>query len=82
MAYDLPILAGAGLLLLASRPDFLDGAARAVAFATLWMLPLVGLSGNLLLVALAPFVIALFAWQLWRYGNNQSGAIKKSKSAP
>jgi hypothetical protein len=72
MAYDLPILAGAGLLLLASRPDFLDGAGRAVAFAMLWMLPLVGLSGNLLLVALAPFVIALFAWQLWRHGQDQS----------
>jgi len=66
MAYDLTVLVGAGLLLLAARPGWMNTPRRAFAFVALWLLPLVGLSQNLLLVAGAPLVIALFTWQVWR----------------
>ncbi len=85
MAYDLVILAGAGLLLLAAQPDYLGRTGRAVAFAMLWTLPLLAASGKMEIVGLVPIVIALFAWQLWHYADhhpNQSDAMRKSKSAP
>ena len=76
MAYDLVIMAGAGLVLLASRPDWLRTGPRAIGFILLWILPLWGLGRNLYFMPVVPFVIALFAWQVY------VEAFKKSKSAP
>ncbi len=76
MAYDLVILAGAGLLLLAAPSGWLAQRRRAAVFALLWLLPLWAMALNLFHIAVAPFVIALFAWQVY------SDAVKKSKSAP
>ncbi len=85
MAYDLVILAGAGLLLLAAQPGYLDKTSRAVVFAMIWTLPLAAASGKMEIVGLVPVVIALFAWQLWHYAHqcsDYSDAMRKSKSAP
>ncbi|NQV59895.1 MAG: DUF2029 domain-containing protein [Alphaproteobacteria bacterium] len=65
MVYDLVLLSGAGLLLLAAQPTWLATWPRSVACGLLWMLPLWGLSLNLYLMPVAPLVIALFAWQVW-----------------
>ena len=65
MAYDMVILAGAGLLWLAASPEWLRSPPRAIGFALLWLVPLWGASLNLYLMPVAPLAIALFAWQVY-----------------
>ncbi|MBT4490738.1 MAG: DUF2029 domain-containing protein [Rhodospirillaceae bacterium] len=82
MAYDLVILAGAGLLLLAAQPKWVKTWPRAVACVLLWILPLWGLSLNLYLMPVAPLVIALFAWQVYSSVNLEPSENRNPRPDP
>ena len=82
MAYDLVILAGAGLLLLAAQPKWVKPWPRAVACVLLWILPLWGLSLNLYLMPVAPLVIALFAWQVYSSVNLEPSENRNPRPDP